>query len=300
MATFVKPTKSTTVRPKDLRMTIVHTAFGVLDRIAPAFAGRWALRIWCTLPTSSGRRQDNRLFPGTRSYTELPDGRRVAVEVWEPTDAPGAATVYLVHGWGGWRGQLGAFVPPLLAAGRRVVAFDAPGHGESGPSNLGPGRATGIDFADALTAVVADHGAAAGIVAHSLGCATTTMALRDGLTAGRLAFVAPGPDPVGTTNQLQRVLGYGARSRRHFFARLSRLANRPLEDLNALTISADDDVPPALVVHDREDKESPYEDGARLAETWPESELLTTEGLGHQRILIDDGVVKAVADYLGT
>ena len=40
-------------------------------------------------------------------------------------------TVLLVHGWGARGTHLGKLVPPLVAAGYRVVAFDAPGHGQS-------------------------------------------------------------------------------------------------------------------------------------------------------------------------
>lgn len=339
MPTSIPPTKSTIVRPQNWRVTAMRAAFTVLDRVAPNLAGWWALRIWCTLPTSAARHQDNRPYPGRQSTVTLDDGRLVAVETWEPDVHPGAtattsaspdgngqdvstpvsvpmstdegsgidkarrtgsSTVYLVHGWGGWRGQLAAFAAPLLEAGQRVVAFDVPSHGRSSPSRIGRGRATAVDFVDALRAVVVAHGEPAGLVVHSLGCSTTTLALRDGMRARRLVFVAPGPDPLGTTDQLQRVLGYGPRTRRHFFIRLSRLAGRPLEDFNAFTVDAADNVPPALVIHDRDDKQSPYDDGAQLAATWPEAELVTTEGLGHQRILTDDTVIKLTVDFLAS
>lgn len=41
------------------------------------------------------------------------------------------ATILLVHGWGGYGLQLGAFVHPLLKAGYQVLAFDAPAHGNT-------------------------------------------------------------------------------------------------------------------------------------------------------------------------
>ena len=40
--------------------------------------------------------------------------------------------ILLVHGWGGHAARLRRYVRPLNAAGFRVVAFDAPGHGGSG------------------------------------------------------------------------------------------------------------------------------------------------------------------------
>src|SRR5678816_1021873 len=53
---------------------------------------------------------------------------RVPVATWRWGVGP---TVLLVHGWEGRGSQLGAFVEPLVAAGMSVVAFDAPGHGDS-------------------------------------------------------------------------------------------------------------------------------------------------------------------------
>jgi hypothetical protein len=40
-----------------------------------------------------------------------------------------------------------------------------------------------------------------------------------------------------------------------------------------------------LVVHDRDDDDTYWTEGAALAEAWPGAQLLTTTGLGHRRIL---------------
>ncbi|HMI90586.1 MAG TPA: alpha/beta fold hydrolase, partial [Polyangiales bacterium] len=72
--------------------------------------------------------------------------------------------VLLVHGWNGHSGQLTELVAPLVAAGRRVVAFDQPAHGRSSGQ-----RATLIDFAGAVRAVADAVGPLDAIVAHSLG-----------------------------------------------------------------------------------------------------------------------------------
>ncbi|MBC7976874.1 MAG: alpha/beta fold hydrolase, partial [Myxococcales bacterium] len=55
-------------------------------------------------------------------------GERRKVCAWRWGHGP---TVLLVHGWEGRGSQLGAFVEPLVRAGLSVVAFDAPGHGDS-------------------------------------------------------------------------------------------------------------------------------------------------------------------------
>ncbi len=271
------------------QLTGVRTAFGALDRVAPGVSARWALRIWCTVPRK-GLRRDGRPGPGVRSTVALPPGRELVVETWGEGEP-----VYLVHGWGGWRGQLGTFVAPLVAAGRRVVAFDTPSHGESGPGLLGPRRSTAVEMIDAFQAVAATHGPPSAVVAHSLGATVATMAAADGLDVGRLALVAPSAEVLTMTDVMAQRLGYGPRTKRRFDTRLEALAGRPLRDFD---LTRHEIAVPVLVVHDRQDKEVAYPEGARIADAWPTAELLTTDGLGHQRILRDADVVEAVTRFL--
>lgn len=279
--------KSTTVRTP-LRIRLIRVAFAVLERVAPRQASRWALRLWCTLPGNAGRRRDERSSDGERTTVTL-NGRSVAVETWGSGEP-----VYLMHGWGGWRGQLGRFVDPLVAAGVRVVALDAPSHGDSAPGSLGAGRGNGAEFAAALCAVAAAHGKPRAVIAHSFGAATTAAAVHDGLEVDRMIFVAPGVDPLAYVRGLQRVFGFGPRTVEEMIIRIERLAGRSLADFDPRTMISGR---PTLIIHDRQDKESSYADGVDLAAAWPAAELITTDGLGHQRILRDDEVIKVAVDF---
>ncbi|QJW38007.1 alpha/beta fold hydrolase [Cellulosimicrobium protaetiae] len=318
--------KSTTVRADRrraarrrraaLQLTVVRARLAVLQAVSPRRAARLALDLWCTPPDGAGRRRDDRTTPGTLTTVTTDAGSRVVVETWAaagtggeertsrdggPTasGSPGeAAVVYLAHGWGGWRGQLGAFVEPLRGAGFRVVAFDAPSHGDSGPGLLGPRRSTMPELADALATVVRAHGEPAAVVSHSLGTATTVLAVRDGLPAERLVLVAAIADVLGELDGFADLLRLSRPTRELLQGLLSDVAGRPLAELDVRETLRTHPVPPALVVHDRADKEVPYPVGAALAAAWPEGELLTTEGLGHHRLLRDPEVVRAVVDYV--
>ena len=56
--------------------------------------------------------------------------------------------------------------------------------------------------------------------------------------------------------------------------------------------------PPLLVVHDKDDRETAWQDGADIAAKWPNATLRTTTGLGHNRILRDPAVVESVVSFL--
>jgi pimeloyl-ACP methyl ester carboxylesterase len=96
-----------------------------------------------------------------------------------------------VYGWGGRRPHLAVFVKPLVESGHRVIAFDLPSHNESDAGELAPGRTTIVECAEAVAAVVATHGPARAIVAHSLGAKAVALAAAAGASVGRLVFLAP-------------------------------------------------------------------------------------------------------------
>jgi pimeloyl-ACP methyl ester carboxylesterase len=274
------------------KSTIVRT-FSLLERVAPRVGARWAERLWFSVPRPRGRR-DEPATPG-RPFQVRVDGRSVVGEVWG--EGP---VVYLMHGWGGWRGQLGGLVDPLVESGHRVVAFDAPSHGDSDPGPAGPGRSTILEFADTLAAVVAAHGPAHAVVAHSLGATAAAFALRDGLPLERMVFVAPMADPLPYTRVFAGRLGFGERVRTRLVGRVERRIGMSMSAFDVPAMARALTTPPLLLVHDRRDAETSWSDSAAIAHAWPGARLVTTSGLGHRRILQAPAVVAEVAAFVGT
>jgi pimeloyl-ACP methyl ester carboxylesterase len=272
------------------KSTIVRS-FGLLERFAPDLGARWAESLWFRIPPTRGRR--DRLAPPGRPFQVPVLGGMVAGETWGEGPA-----VYLVHGWGGWRGQLDALVAPVTAAGYRVVAFDAPSHGDSHPGPEGPGRSSVLEFAAALSAVAAAHGPAAAVVAHSLGATATAFAMRDGLAPDRAVFMSPMADPLPYTRAFAARLGFGERVRTRMVGRIERRVAMPMSAFGVPAVAGQVATPPLLLVHDRLDSETGWSDSAAIARAWPAARLVTTSGLGHRRILRDPAVVAEVAGFL--
>jgi len=291
--------KSTIVRIRyavvpRLTLTAVRAAFWLLERVAPALGARWAERLWFTIPRGRrGRRPGQRRLEGARFRVPVQGGGSVVG--WSFGDG---APVYLVHGWGGAAAQLGAFVEPLVRAGYRVVAFDAPSHGASAAGPSGPRASTILEFAAALRAVAAVHGPAHAVVAHSLGCSATAVALRDGLVATRAVLVAPFVDVVPYTHEFARRLGFGERVRAGMVRRFERRFGVPMSHFELTGMARQMTPPPVLVVHDRDDRETMWSGSRDLSRAWPDARLLTTSGLGHRRILSDPKVVAEVVRFV--
>lgn len=273
-------------------LTATRAQLRVLQTVAPAAAGARVVDLWCQYP-AGGRARD--LRPGPGVVTRLPAVRAgdVVVESWG--DGP---VVYLVHGWGGWRGQLGAFVGPLAGAGYRVVAFDAPGHGDAAPGFMGPGRGTVMELMEAFEVVGRELGPAAGVVAHSLGSTAAAHVVHEGLTAKRLALVAPNGSFVDLVGRFAGALRLGERTTSDLRIAIERATGRSIEDYDLAPLGADGTMPDTLVVHDRRDRQVAHAEGEAIAASWPNARLLSTDGLGHQRILFDPAVVAAVVGHL--
>lgn len=267
-----------------LRMTIA-----LASRATPELAARWAERLFFT---PHGRRSSSRanafLEKGRRLDLSV-DGQRVAA--WSWGEGPG---VLLVHGWAGIGGQLSALGQALLARGHRVVAFDAPGHGQS------EGRLSSIvHFARAIQAISREVGAPQAIVAHSLGAAATTRALAEGLAVERAVFIGPAGGPREWARRFGLHLGFPSPVMARMRERSERWLGASWDafDIPALAAGQTADL---LVIHDRDDAEVPWADGAAIAAAWPGARLVTTAGLGHRRILRDPRVVaQAVAFVRG-
>ena len=201
--------------------------------------------------------------------------------------------IYLLHGWGGRSTQWSSFIEPLVRAGFTAVLFDAPGHGES------PAPRTSIPhFAAALTTVVDSVGPARAIVGHSLGGVAASVALGRGLGAERVAFIGSPADPTEFFLGYLREIGLPG----HLLDPIwTKFETEYGFDWKELPVRAPRQAPafPALVVHDRDDREVPYASAERIVRGWPEAVLVTTSGLGHRRILRDASVIERVVAFAG-
>ena len=285
--------KSTVVR---FRNGLAQVFFRYGEHVVPGRVGRVAQDLWFAAPP---RMADLPVPDGGEPFEVLAQGHVVRGTVWSNgPDSARPSTVYLVHGWGGRGSQFGAMVEPLLDAGYRVVMFDAPLHGGSPHGPAGPRRTNGVEFAKALDAVFCRFGPAEAVIAHSMGTISTYLALRYGwLGTRRLVLVAPMVHVAGLLDQFQAALGFGPRSRRALERGIGEFVGVPVSDFDARVQSAYVDPLPTLVLTDRDDRQTPYDDVVDLAATL-EAPLVTTEGLGHRKILRDPTVIATVVEFL--
>lgn len=264
----------------------------------PAATSRALERMWFRPPVGKASPEARRLLDTARTEWALVTGqggsRRVRVYRWGSK----GPVVLLAHGWGGHAGQWHAVVAGLLKAGMRVVAFDALSHGASDAGARGQQQTSVLEMARSLLAVAWHVGPVHAVVAHSLGGAAAALAVREGLPARGVVMIGSPADMQDACATLAWQLGIAP----HVLDRMRRSSEQWLGaswgSFNVPDIGRTRPVPPLMVIHDRADKEVRWEDGAAIAGAWPDARLVTTEGLGHRRILHDAHVIGQVVRFL--
>lgn len=271
-----------------LTLQLLRTSLRSLDRLSPGLAGRWAYRLWFSTHRFAEPGREARWREQAQQSTLPHAYGPLTVYSWGTGPA-----VLLVHGWNGRGTQLGAFAAPLVEAGCRAVAFDAPAHGRT------PGNSTTLfRFVDAAVAVAAAVGPLQGIVTHSFGALVIARALSTRLSARRVVCISPPAGLDFLIENFSTTLGIPTRTRQVFVQLLERdfgddIWTQVSAESNAAQLSI-----PALVIHDEDDTDVPWQQGERLAAAWPDAQFVRTRGLGHRRILRHRETVRTAVDFI--
>jgi pimeloyl-ACP methyl ester carboxylesterase len=283
----LRPVKSTNGRSLQKPPLALRAGIGLLERLQPSLTERLAAYLFCH-PTRAAQSADEvRVFDDAHPFRLQACGHDLAA--WSWGDGP---TVLLHHGWSGRATHMAAFVRPLLDAGFSVVAYDAPAHGETA------GRVTSApEWARVLREVAGTLGGLYGVVAHSIGAAATLLAVRNGLKLQRAVLLAAPSDLRELIDLFADHLALSERTRAGMARRTAEWFRMEWSEME-VGHWAERELPPLLVVHDRNDAVVPWIHGERIRESWGNAELLTTQGLGHRRVRRDAEVIRRTSDFL--
>ncbi|MFV3076411.1 alpha/beta hydrolase [Niveispirillum fermenti] len=213
----------------------------------------------------------------------------LAARIWGADRGPTAPLIVLVHDWEGQIYDMMPFVQPLLDAGARVVAFDAPAHGRSA------GEETHVlDMVRAIRAVaMAAGGSVTASIAHGLGATALALAMQEGFDPGRAVLLAPLADLMLPVRQIAQVLRLDTDGEHDLTLAIDQALGRPLAGLH---VRGNAEVP-ALLIHSSDDRIMPVADALHLAAGWPGMAVHLVEGLGHRRLLSDPAVQGLVLGF---
>jgi pimeloyl-ACP methyl ester carboxylesterase len=276
---------------KVLKLALMRAVFALGGRFAPRQTVERAARLFATPYGSSRSRARAVQTDEDMQRCEITVGQQtIATYVWgEPARQPYAL---LVHGWSSFGLRFLPWVARLRQAGLAVVTFDQPGHGCSTGE-----LCTLPDFIKTIHAIGQAYGSPTLAVGHSLGGAALTLAQGERWHAERVVVIAPAADMAAQAERFMRHIRLGEHLRERFFGWHERTTGVNVQDLEvrrylpALGL-------PCLIVHDLDDLEVPWSDGELYARYWHNARLLTTEGLGHHRVLDAPDVITAALAFM--
>jgi pimeloyl-ACP methyl ester carboxylesterase len=284
MATPLSPPQ-TNVRSRSVPGAI-RLAISAFAAVAPRLSALWLAELCMRPPRHRAPDHEREALRGVELFAVRHPGG--VVRGWTRGHGP---AVLLLHGWGGRSGQMAPLAEALAAAGCTAVAIDAPGHGRSS------GRVASVPlYAGAIAATVREVRARAAI-GHSFGGSALTFAVAQGLALDAAVTIGAPATPAVYIDQFCDALALPAPVRRELRARLEERVGRRFEELE-LTRTIRAGRSPALVVHDRGDREVDFSSGEALARTWPGARLHATAGLGHRRILRDPAVLADMVAFV--
>jgi pimeloyl-ACP methyl ester carboxylesterase len=252
---------------------------------------------FCTPPNIPETDYDRTAFAEAQIVEFSLNGQRLMGYSW------GAGRhVLLAHGWGSRASHLAVLGRSLVKAGFHVLALDGPAHGQSLKQGQ-PNRSSMFEFCRAMAHVASTVQPLYAVVGHSLSAAAAVFTaagharLADyRIDAERLVLLSP---PANVARMIE------------VFCRNAGEMERSGELTEGLEHEfdfrvADYVVPAALphvrasiqIVHDAQDEDVPVADALAMQAARPDVRLTLTQGAGHQRILVNRTMLRAVKDFL--
>jgi len=252
-------------------------------------------KIWFTVFKARPKRWMNEFWQQAQNRIELQlEGKSIPVFLWGQ-----GPLVVMMHGWSGSGVQFRRLIPGLVEAGYQVVVFDAPAHGSN------PGKQSNLlEFVGCLLAIQNQIGTVDTMIAHSLGGMAAVTAARRGLQVRQMVLFAPHLDVQEMYQSYSDALKLNRKLSTLFHDRIGqKMADIfGVDDIwplfTAETLLAQIDCR-GLLIYDSEDEEIPQQHFDSIAQHWRGCETLTTQGLGHNRILKDEAVIRSVLGFIG-
>lgn len=277
-------------------MTALQKIMTATSRVAPPLAAEIAYRQFVSLGSPEKvHRLDAAVHARARVEPLKLNGEPVATYAW----GSGPETIILVHGWRSRGSRWATLVAALESPQRTIVAFDAPGNGDS------PGhRTTVLDYAAIIRLLAARHGTMHAIIGHSFGVLASFLAVREGVATQRIVGISGMASARQLLDTFSVQFGLNERAKRGLGRRFERRIFPDEPDLWHRFVSELDPTEtriPLLLVHDADDPSVPFSQAELIAQAHlGQVEVERTRGLGHHRILNDTGVIDSIRDFVET
>ena len=273
----------------------LRTKFKTISKLAPATAGRMAFDLFCTPYPKYKKRKAPAIFNHAIKRTVvLKDQTKINGFEWLPNH-PNGETVLIAHGYASFAYKFEHYIAPLLKMGYRVLAFDAPAHGQSEGKHIHV-----VVYQEAMHQIMQQAGPVHHFIGHSLGALTLSMIAEqvDQAESRKFVLIAPATKTTTTFANFFKMMHLNEVTIAAFLKEVSNRTNFTVEHFAADRALANYHGP-LLWVHDEKDFVCPYEDITEFKEKAPSNiKFMITNGLGHNKVYKTAEVMDQIMAFL--
>lgn len=277
---------------RKIRMLTQLFLLRLASQVLPGPTGKYLARRFITPQAAERSKVASALKASLGVHTETLTLAGINITTYQWGDPSREPYVLLAHGWSSYALRFAEWIPMLRSMGYAVVGFDQPAHGaSSGKTNHLP------MFVEMIQRVGRHFGKPAVFIGHSMGASAVVFAQDEEWCPERFVLIAPFVAISENATRQFETAGISPKAFTSFEAYLYSVTGRRFAEYEgALRLPLMKGL--ALIIHDRNDRETPWEKGARFAKLWPGARLFTTEGLGHNRLLDHPSVINEVMNFI--
>jgi pimeloyl-ACP methyl ester carboxylesterase len=270
---------------KKIIVKTIGIYFNSLAIINPALAAKKGFNLFCN-PMCKPLKDYQIAFleTGKKSILHFED-TKIQTYKW----GNGSKKVLLIHGWASNSFRWKATIEHLIENDFTVHAFDAPAHGLSSGKILHL-----ILYSKIIDHFLKEHKEVEHIISHSIGGFAIVYWLslnQDNNIKKVVVMGAPG-EAEDFFNFYKKTLGLTNRTLKILIAEFVKLLGYAPSYFSASTFAKQVQAQ-GLIIHDKADKDTSYENSVKLHSNWKDSKLTLTEGLGHSlksKVLLEEMV----------
>ena len=204
----------------------------------------------------------------------------------------GNKKILLLHGWQSHSYWWRYVINRLSKEEFTIYSLDAPGHGLSEGDFLNLPHYSGL-----IEQFVSEHKSFHAVLTHSFGgfASIYTLDRLPNLAISKLVVMAAPSEVEYFFKYYQKMLGLSKKTIELITNRFIQVIGHPPSYFKMVEFSKSLRVE-GLIIHDKEDKEAPYQTAVDMNAVWKNSRLITTTGLGHN--LKSKDLVEEVVNFI--
>jgi pimeloyl-ACP methyl ester carboxylesterase len=261
---------------KKIFFKLIGAGFNLVSFIFPALATRWAILLFSTPQRNPVREKEKAFLDAALQIRSVVGDLPIVEYHWGPQDG---TIILLSYGWEYNAGRWRHFVPAMIAAGYRVIAYDPPGHG------LAPNGQMNIPYNAAIIRyLIKKYGQPEVIIGHSFGGGSSVYALSEldrGLHPKRLVVMAAFSFAPRIFKEFAQALSIRPALYYRVVRAFEQRVGKRLEDFDFARMVAEMPHIRGLVVHSPGDTVTPYAEARRFYDLWDGAAIFSPATGGH-------------------